>query len=245
MINSCAYLLVIHGSRNSSYQKNVNNLESLVKNNLDNQGLNYILNIAYLELGEQSLSEQIVDFAKLCQEKKYNKLKILPLFLLAGTHVKEDIPQQINQAIKNIKANKINIKIEIKQYLGSHHKFIDLISKKYPKNQDDKIVMIAHGTTLQNGNQELNFLTHKLGYELAFWSIYPSLTEKINVLIRQGYQNIFILPYFLFTGKITITIAEQIAQLQKQYRHINFVLLETIAEKKQFAEVIIQILLES
>lgn len=243
MTNSCAYLLVVHGSKNSNYQKSVNTLANLVKNNLQNQNLLCELDISYLELSQQSLSSKIIDFAKYCSNKNYKNIKILPLFLLAGTHVKQDIPTEFNEAKNIIQEQKININIELIEHLGSHQSFLNFLIEKYQHSRKDNLIIIAHGTTLPNGNQEIENLAKYLKAELAFWSINPTIEEKITFLIDSNYKNINILPYFLFRGKITELIALKIDDLSTKYPQIKLTLFEPIGITEQLTNIITKILI--
>lgn len=241
MINHCAYLLVVHGSRQLAYQQSVENLANLVRNNLLSQKFSVKLNTAYLELSEQSLGEKIANFAQDCVINNYQKLKILPLFLLEGTHVKQDIPEEINYAQIFLQKKNINIEIELLPYLGKDQKLIKLLENKYQKYPADCRIIIAHGTSLKKGNQECEQLALSLNAHLAYWSKQPFFTELLPTLINNNCQSIAILPYFLFTGKISLAIAEQVKQLQLQYPENKLFYIEQLGATEELASIITKI----
>jgi len=242
MINHCAYLLVVHGSRQLTYQQSVENLTNLIRNNLLSQKLPVKLDTAYLELSEQSLGEKIASFAQDCIINNYQKLKILPLFLLSGTHVKQDIPEEITRAKQLLEQANININIELLPYLGKEQKLIKLLENKYQKHPADCRVIIAHGTSLTEGNQECEQLALSLNAHLAYWSKQPFLKELLPTLVNNNYQNIAILPYFLFTGKISVAISEKVNQLQLEYPENKLFYIEPLGVTEELASIITEIL---
>jgi sirohydrochlorin ferrochelatase len=242
MINSCAYLLVVHGSRNSNYQKSLTTLANLVRNNLQNQNLLVKLDTAYLELTEQSLAEKIVVFAQDCVINNYQTLKILPLFLLAGSHVKQDIPQELSQAQQILQQQNIDIKIQLLAHLGKEKRLVKLLEQKYQEQLTKERILIAHGTTLEAGNQECEQLALSLEAKLAYWSIPPSFSTILTNLADRV-PSITILPYFLFTGKISEAISESIKQLQEQYPETKFSFIEPFGATAELASIITEILL--
>ena len=106
-----AYLLVTHGSRDPRPQIALERLSYLVEQHIqqkteretyshDRKTHNCavrspvtIVQTATLELSELSLSEKISRLAPNLANMGIKTLKIIPLFLLAGVHVREDIPR--------------------------------------------------------------------------------------------------------------------------------------------------------
>ena len=237
-MNSCAYLLVVHGSRNSAYKKSLATLADLVRNNLQNRGWPVKLDTAYLELSEQSLAEKIVDFAQYCVINNYQHIKILPLFLLAGTHVKQDIPRELTEAKEILQRQNISINIQLLPHLGEDKRLLNLLEQKYKNHPTDVRIIIAHGTSLANGNEEFERLALSIQGKFAYWSISPSFMEILTSLANSKPKSIAILPYFLFTGKISKAIGESINNLQLQYPETKFILIEPIGATVELASII-------
>ncbi len=227
MTLTSAYLLVSHGSRDPRPQIALERLSYLVeeqlqfytdkKNNPNKHNHCTILSpttiveTASLELSEVSLWQKIQQFTTKLENVGIKTLKIVPLFLLPGVHVQEDIPRQI--AIAQEKINpKINI--ELYPYLGSYKGLIKIIDRQFSTHPQDARIIISHGSRRQGGNGSVEAIATQLKANIAYWSIKPSLSEQVNILAQQGKQTITIVPYFLFAGGITTIIRQQVQQLQ-------------------------------
>lgn len=229
-MTSSAYLLVAHGSRHSNYQRSLQKLAMLVRQQIterqttsqhnDNNHpiVSPLVKTACLELSEFPLSDYICEFAQEALSQNYQSLKIIPLFLLSGIHVQEDIPLQIDIARQKLPSL---ITIELSPHLGSHEHLLSILTQKFAPFQAQKKILLAHGSKLKNGNQECEKIAAQLNVELAYWSIKPNIQEKIAEFSANGVKSIAIVPYFLFEGRITQAIAREIEQLKRQYPHLN------------------------
>ena len=77
----------------------------------------------------------------------------------------------------------------------------------------------------------------------AYWSLAPSLESQIEVLVKVGYKQIGILPYFLFAGGITDAIAENVKQLQGQFPQVQMSLGHPIGGSQELANMIFKLLI--
>ncbi|WP_330202371.1 sirohydrochlorin chelatase [Cyanobacterium sp. Dongsha4] len=245
MINSSAYLLVVHGSRNSFYAQQLRDLAFLVRKKLDLLQVTYDLDVAYLELGSQSLSEKIIEFGNQLERKGYKSLKVLPLFLLSGTHVINDIPSEVE-----VSRQKCSLQIEILPHLGKSLSLISLLCAEFERrgnldhHKDSGIerILFCHGTSLQKGNEEIEGLAGEINAQVAYWSIKPNLNSVIAQLALNDPQQIMIMPYFLFTGKIIDAIASEVEKLQKKVS-CELKLLPPLTQIDGFSDIIINRLL--
>lgn len=238
MTLTSAYLLVSHGSRDPRPQIALERLSYLVEDELkhlkfdhhDNASLISsfkqkiggrnsvviapqltIVETASLELSEVSLSQKIQQFVTKLQDTGINSLKIVPLFLLPGVHVKEDIPREIAIAQEKID-HKINI--ELCPYLGSYKGLIKIIEGQFSTYSQDARIIISHGSRRRGGNDSVKAIASQLNAKVAYWSLEPSLSNQVHSLVKEGKKQITIVPYFLFTGGITTIITQQVQQLQ-------------------------------
>jgi sirohydrochlorin ferrochelatase len=244
-ITSSAYLLVVHGSRYFRYNSDVENLAKLVKqiftNSYSASPESCLIKTAYLELGILPLSEIIYNFSLNCLNTNIKKIKVLPLFLVPGFHVKKDIPEQVNQAQIRL-GNQMFL--EIMPHLGIYKNLIKLLATKFKELRAEKRILLAHGSSLEKSNQECEQISSQLNAEIAYWSRNPSLSEKVNYLANLGIESLAILPYFLFEGKITKAIATQIEELKTTYPRLKILAGKPLGTKPcpELANLICQIL---
>lgn len=229
-------MLVVHGSRNSAYRQQLDQLQQLIIEKLHSQGFTAPIVTAYLELGDQPLSKKIVNFAQKYAKKGYTTLKILPLFLLSGTHVLKDIPEEVE-----ISRPFSPLKIELMIHLGQSENLITLLDNKYQQQPTNHRILLSHGTKIAQGNQESQQIAKKLKAESAYWSISPNLATIVNQLPNSCSNSIGILPYFLFTGRIIDTIYDEIKLLQKTTdTKLNFIF--PLGATPELTEVIVQLI---
>ena len=60
----------------------------------------------------------------------------------------------------------------------------------------------------------------------------------VEILLKQGYQKIGILPYFLFNGAITDAIANTINQLSQTYPNLQFHLTTPLGATEELARLV-------
>ena len=240
MISSRAYLLVFHGSRDprtlaaaselkqlllTKYRfKNILTQQNYLETNLllsedkvrDNVNLleTPLVDIAALELASKSLSESLLDFARQASSRGIKQINVIPLFLAPGIHVKQDIPTEIDLALKQF--DRV-ISIELSPFIGKYSEMVSLLSRRFSQLSGEARILMAHGSRLSEGKSYYRNLATKLNADLACWSTAPKLASRVKAQINSGKKKIAILPYFLFPGRITSAIASEVAQLQEQY----------------------------
>ncbi len=204
-----AYLLVSHGSRDPRPQVAAAQLA---------QRLAAILAVpvgaVQLECAPLPLHQQIVEFGQSLPPAPHQPLVILPLFLLPGVHVMEDLPAEIAQAQASL-----DRPIQVAPYLGTQAGLQQLVTAQMATLDPtvDAWILLAHGSRRSQGNQPIADLAQAVGALPAYWSVAPSLESRLPELIQMGVKKIGILPYFLFAGGITDAIAQTIDELATQF----------------------------
>lgn len=224
---SSAYLLVSHGSRDPRPQIAVDRLAQQLSPYL--QQLSSVHSLpsiatAQLELADKPLHLQINGFAAQCSERGISHLIILPLFLLPGVHVMDDIPAAVAIAEREIGAR---VKLTVAPFLGSAPNLVDLFAANR-SGLPSSTTILSHGSRRSNGNAIVERLAAQLNVEVAYWSLEPSLTERVTTFIATGATEIGILPYFLFAGGITDAIAELVTKLRQQFPQVSLTIGEPL-----------------
>jgi sirohydrochlorin ferrochelatase len=209
-----SYFLVTHGSRNPSAAEFLYNLVALAQAKFTHSKLagsesEALVGGGLLEGHELSLNQQLSNFANIAKSQGYDVVLVLPVFLLAGVHICEDLPEQIaiTQASSHLESK---IEFKIANHFGTYPIIPSLLKSKFPQVSPAKI-LLAHGSRRPETTQYLENLAQELDAIPAYWSIAPSLETQIEQLIDLGHPKIIILPYFLASGGIIDAIATKIS----------------------------------
>ena len=203
---------------------------------------------AQLELAQQPLHVQISDFARNCTDG-ITRIAILPLFLIPGVHVMEDIPAEVEIAAQEI-ANSVSaqsyqrVELTVLPFLGEDPDFANLFAQNRSCLPSQTIIL-AHGSRRAGGNAIVEHLASSVNLTAAYWSVAPSLTDRVAELVATGATEIGILPYFLFAGGITDAIAQSVAQLREQFPQVELILGEPMGNSPELVATIAKILASS
>ena len=239
MLEKTAYLLVYHGSRDPRPEREVSQLAQAVRNQIATtfaaspsqrravmtKPPEPFVATAALELAPLSLEETIAQvIVPQMQQQGKTDLQVMPLFLLPGVHVQEDIPNAMVQAQEQAENQ---VAIHLQRYLGSSplmaQKIAETTTESVSCNRSSSAkIIISHGSRRKGGNLPLVALADQLKANVAYWSVSPTLTEQVEALVGEGKQKIEIIPYFLFPGGITDAIAQQVQSLTTQFPQVAF-----------------------
>ncbi|NJM69520.1 MAG: sirohydrochlorin chelatase [Scytonema sp. RU_4_4] len=243
-----AYLLVSHGSRDPRPEIAMKHLVGLLCHKIgrDLSALatgpitsqwkcETLVSTAYLERNPEPLHQQIIKFGKNALDSGYHSLKILPLFLLSGIHVMEDIPAEVALA-KQVLGQ--DIKIFLQPYLGCHPALERLLAKQLIATKAEAKILLAHGSRRQQANAPVEAMAAKIGAVAAYLSVFPSLEARVQELVAANYKNLLTIPYFLFPGGMTDTVARRQQELKLQFPMVNFQLAEPLGASAELVELI-------
>ncbi|MEM9541127.1 MAG: sirohydrochlorin chelatase [Cyanobacteria bacterium P01_E01_bin.42] len=230
---SSAFLLVWHGSRDRRPHLAISQLTALIAQELQAiapvsaAGNTLILprppliDAAALELGSFPLSESILRFARQAKSQGCQRVKIYPLFLLEGVHVREDIPAEVAIARSQLQGE---IELELLPHLGSRWQAIELLAGAFSALPAGDRILLAHGSRKTSAQQSIGEIARQLNARPAYWRVLPNLEMQISHLVTNEQKDIVIQPYFLFTGRITDAIAREFRRLQEKFTDANLYL---------------------
>lgn len=256
-----AYLLVTHGSSDPRPQAGAEQLAQLLcqklrvemltktqelteTETLTNSSVTVVtvreplVGTACLELAPLPLHEQIEQFGKYAYSVGFKHIQILPLFLLPGVHVMEDIPKEVTKAKQNLGSK---ITIEVRPYLGLHPQISQLLTTNLNSFAAEAWILLSHGSRRPGGNYPVEALANQLGALAAYWSLPPSWESQAKSLLIQGKRRIGILPYFLFSGGITDAIAKSVKQIKQEYPAVKFHLAKPLGANPELTELILHL----
>jgi sirohydrochlorin cobaltochelatase len=236
----CAYFFVIHGSRDPRPEKELQLLLSKIRPRLPEGTW---VTGGTLECGELPFLEQLINFAQTVAqsatpaasqaptqsvsqtaEPPVLELRLVPLFLLPGVHVRVDIPAAVAAATAYIPKN---LQIKTCQHLGSHPGLAKLIDQQWQAKWQASAtgagarILLSHGSRRPEGNQAIAALASQLQAQPAYWSTPPNLATVVMTQVLISKQ-ISIFPYFLFPGSVVDAIMQTIELLRRQYDDVEF-----------------------
>ncbi|MEL6162087.1 MAG: sirohydrochlorin chelatase [Cyanobacteria bacterium J06627_32] len=192
-----------------------------------------IVGTACLELSTKALSEQIYEFSQRLIAAGVTELKLLPMFLMSGVHVMEDIPAEITTARERL-GNALTL--TVCPHLGSHPQIVDVLAQRLAAVPGEGSLLVAHGSRRPKGNRIINGLAKRLNTAVAYWATPPDIETQVIELMQQGCQKLTILPYFLFAGGITDAITHRTEELAERFPKIQFRLLPTLGATHEVAQ---------
>lgn len=199
-----------------------------------------MIGTATLEANDLSLSQQIEAFAEAALPQGIHQIVIVPLFLLAGIHVKEDLPQEIADARAKLPPR---MRLVCTPYLGSQGRFKRYVTQRLANTEAERCVLLAHGSRRAAGNRTIRQLGTVLNADVAFWSVSPDLETQVYDMMQRGYQRIAIAPYFLFPGGITDAITRQTEELAERFPKLSLRLLSPVGASADLSEVVAELAL--
>jgi sirohydrochlorin cobaltochelatase len=223
---SSAYLLVSHGSRDPRPQIAVTRLAQELSQWLQQSSPlpNIHVGTAQLELGDQPLHVQILEFAR---SHHVQKVVICPLFLLPGVHVMEDIPAEVA-----ISQGEGGLEVVVTPFLGAGGDLGEMFAQQR-LTMPERVILLAHGSRREAGNHPVEQLAQRLAVKNAYWSVKPSLTDRAIEYIEAGATEIGILLYFLFAGGITDAIGKSVEELRQKFPHVKFSVGAAIGDRSE------------
>ena len=198
-----------------------------------------LVGTAALELAYAPLHEQIRQFASVALSSGCNQLELLPLFLLPGVHVMEDIPREVALALASLGQA---IVINQRPHLGAHPGLGRMLASQLATVDADAKILLSHGTRRAGGNQPVEAVAEQLGAVAAYWSVKPTLEEQLLALADAGHKQIAILPYFLFSGGITDALRQSVSSLQERFSKVQLSLCNPIGVSSQLADLVVDLI---
>lgn len=251
------HLLITHGSQNARVQASASALAERISLTLNStcalqdclphtsgQPCHQVFH-AVLEGGTAPLEQQIVEFAQQARRQGLDRLQLLPLFLIPGVHVMEDLPQAVARAQQQLAIEDPSFNLSTLPYLGH-------LLQQHPNTLQDwgvahqtTRVFLSHGSRRSDSREVCEAFAQKMGAVPAYWSIEPSLTQTIEQLFTAGHSEIQVLLYFLFSGGITDAIAASLRELEATYPSLKLTCKPTLDQLSDFPSFIAAVLQNS
>ncbi len=160
---------------------------------------------------------------------------VVPLFLFAAGHVKNDVPLALAAArLRHPRAHFVAA-----ESLGVHPNLIDMAADRArsagtavaPLIPDEKtaLVVVGRGSSDPDANGDFCKLVRLLGEGRKFAWVQPCFIgiarplfqDAVELVARTRPDQILVVPYFLFTGRLLVRLSEQLAAFAARYPWIR------------------------
>ena len=210
----------------------------------------------FLELAEPDLATGLSQAAR--QAGQGGRVVVLPLFLGAGGHQKNDVAYAIQWARQQFP----EVVFHYGAHLGIHAKLVELIElrvqeclaaeKEALPPEQTAVLVVARGSSDPDSNSEVAKLSRLLFEKRAYKTVEyayqavarPRVDEGVQRCHLLGARQVVVAPFLLFTGRVNADlryVSEQAGEAlgvrvwQAGYLGLHPLLLEVVAQRLQEA----------
>lgn len=217
-------LLIGHGSRDDASNAE---FEALVAEYREARP-GVVVEHGYIELATPYLADALSALAA-----RVSRVAVVPLFLFAAGHVKNDIPLALQKA----RAEHPGVRFSAARHLGVHPALVELaFERAAPALPADPaargrtaLVVVGRGSSDPDANGDLCKTARLIGegrglmlVEPTFIGVTrPSVPETLERVARQRPERVVIVPFFLFAGRLMTKLAEQVERFAAAYPWIR------------------------
>jgi sirohydrochlorin ferrochelatase/(2Fe-2S) ferredoxin len=181
----------------------------------------------YVELARPSLATALRDLAQ-----QADPVVVLPLFLFAAGHVKNDIPLALSQVRHDVPT----VRFTAAHALGVHATLVDLAFERartaLERARDPTktaVIVVGRGSSDPDANGDFCKVVRLLAEGRDLGWVMPSFIgitrplfeETMELVARTRPERIVVAPYFLFGGRLIKKIREQVESFQTRYPWIR------------------------
>lgn len=190
----------------------------------------------FLELADPPIAQAIDD----CVREGFRRIVALPLLLGAAGHQKNDIPVALNQA----RARYPDLDIRYGAPLGIQYFMLQAVAERTEAayasvvapvpRETTALALIGRGSSDPDSNSDVARMARLLwegrGFgwvEYGFYSVTrPDVATTIRNCVALGAEQIIVVPYLLFTGRIHQRMAQQVEMARQQYPETRILMAE-------------------
>ncbi|TSB46662.1 sirohydrochlorin chelatase [Alkalicoccobacillus porphyridii] len=189
-----------------------------------------IQEVGFIELARPSIQEAI----QTCIEKGADKIAVVPVLLLTAQHAKEDIPEEIEKA----KTLYPHVHFAYGRPFGVEQTIVSLVKQRaeqaglkkvegrphYDEREPATLVLVGRGSSDAEQTSDL-FKIARLVWEYTpvhdievcyIAATRPNVEEGLEKALRLKADNIYVIPYLLFTGVLMQGLQKQLQELNEQ-----------------------------
>ncbi|GAB4351631.1 MAG: sirohydrochlorin chelatase [Cyanophyceae cyanobacterium] len=246
----CAYFLVAHGSPDPRPGGAIARLATVLAASLATVRTGFeggeLVGHGALEWVPVPLAEQLGEFGRRAAAAGRSRVKVVPLFLQAGVHARQDVPEAVAAA-------RSPVALEVLDPVGLHPAFGGAIARwvaaiRALEGETAPLMVLAHGSRRAGGHGPVEAIAAQVGAIAAYWTVEPGWQGRAMALAQgaDGGQcdRAIVLPYFLFAGSLTDAIAEALADWNRAGQGPQLRLGSAIAATEDGIEALAQVIRE-
>lgn len=207
-------LMVGHGSRDAAANQEFEQLVARYQAHRAELELRY----GYVELAQPSLAEALSGIPLDSEE-----VTLLPLFLFAAGHVKNDIPLALSGARRELRS----VKFRAARAIGVHPALVELALERAGQLSDAEarrtaVVVVGRGSSDPDANADFCKVAMLIGERRPFLRVAPSFVgiarprfeETLELVARARPERLLVIPYLLFAGRLFAQLQSQVAEFR-------------------------------
>lgn len=210
--------------------------------------------VAFLELATPTIEDGV----DRCVERGADRIVVVPVILLAASHVKIEIPEWLDLS----RRKHPHVDIVYGRNIGLHARMVDMLAERFAHAmgewaQEDAsttaIVLMGRGSSDADANGDVYKMARQLWertgvltVEVCFSGItFPRLQDGVRRAAALGAARIVVVPYFLFTGVLIKRMRGVVETLQSEYPSVPLVMAEYLGRHASLVDVVLDRRLEA
>ena len=164
----------------------------------------------------------------------------LPVMLYAASHVKRDIPRELDSFARDHP----EVTVAFGRELARHDKLFAACAERIAVAErqtarattrgDSLLLVIGRGTKDAAANSQLGELAHQLGATLGFGqtatgfagAAEPDVATALRDAAERGCDRVLLFPYFLFTGVLVKRVLQAMMETAARFPRMEFIAAE-------------------
>lgn len=234
-----AILYIAHGTRSKKGADEARKFIAKVMNQVDIP----IQEVSFLELTEPLMEEGF----KRCVEKGATIITVIPLFLLAAGHIKQDIPQTLS----SLQARFPHIQIQVEDPFGVQEKILDAAAELVRGTagdllRNDRLLIVGRGSSDQQIQADFAMIARGIKNRLGIQhvsvcylaAVEPKLKHGMETILEKAQGRVIVLPYLLFSGLLSSEIEREVMKRRTEGKQL--INIGPLSRHQIFEEIVIE-----
>ena len=235
-----ALVIAAHGTRIAEGQAATRDLTRLVRGLLPGVDVRE----AFVELDTPLIAEAVADVLATTPEQV-----VVPLMVGTGGHVREDIPEGIDEACQG----RDDARVRYASHLGADARLRSAVRQRIAEvtpdwaPADTTIVFLGRGCSVTDANADhvrLGRVLYEEGgyagvFEAFIQVVHPDLPEALDRAYACGARRIVVAPNYLFPGRLQRWAAKMIATWAQTHHDAEARMAHVIGPCSELAEVVV------